>query len=64
MLKTNISTGRVPAPVPVGSRVRASCRLDHTESKAGGVLAHVDVTVELEDSDRPALVGRFLFLRV
>lgn len=55
---------RLTAPVPVGSRVRGVGRLDHTEPKAGGHLMHVDVTVEIEDADRPALVGRFLFLRV
>ncbi|MBY5161984.1 MaoC family dehydratase [Salsipaludibacter albus] len=55
---------RLPAPVPVGSRVRAVGRLDHTEPKAGGLLVHVDVTIEIEDSDRPALVGRFLSVRV
>ncbi|HKJ56449.1 MAG TPA: MaoC family dehydratase [Nitriliruptoraceae bacterium] len=54
---------RLTAPVPVGSRVRAVGRLDHTEAKAGGVLMHVDVTVEIEGQERPALVGRFLFLR-
>jgi acyl dehydratase len=55
---------RLTAPVPVGSRVRGVGRLDHTEPKAGGHLMHVDVTIEIEDVDRPALVGRFLFLRV
>jgi hypothetical protein len=50
--------------VPVGSRVRAVGRLDHTEPRAGGHLVHVDVTIEIEGSDRPALVGRFLSVRV
>lgn len=54
---------RLTAPVPVGSRVRAVGRLDHTEEKAGGILMHVDLTVEIEGSERPALVGRFLFVR-
>lgn len=54
---------RLTAPVPVGSRVRAVGRLDHVEDRAGGHLLHVDVTVEIEHGDRPALVGRFLFLR-
>ncbi len=54
---------RLTAPVPVGSRVRAVGHLDHTEEKGGGILMHVDVTVEIEGSERPALVGRFLFVR-
>ena len=55
---------RLTAPVPVGSRVRAHGVLVHTESKAGGLLMHVDVEVEIAGSERPALVGRLLFLRV
>lgn len=55
---------RLTSPVPVGSRVRAVGRLDHVEPKAGGQLMHVDVTIEIADAERPALVGRFLFLRV
>jgi acyl dehydratase len=55
---------RLTAPVPVGSRVRAVGSLDHVEAKAGGLLCHVDLTVEIEDAQRPALVGRMLFLRL
>ncbi len=54
---------RLTSPVPVGSRIRAVATIDHTEPKAGGHLMHVDVTVEIEDADRPALVGRVLLLR-
>ena len=55
---------RLTSPVPVGSRVRARGTLSHAESKAGGLLMHVDVEVEIEGAERPALVGRMLFLRV
>lgn len=54
---------RLTSPVPVGCRIRAVGRLDHTEPKAGGHLMHVDITIEIDGSDRPALVGRILFLR-
>lgn len=54
---------RLTAPVPVGSRIRAVATIDHVEEKAGGLLMHVDVTVEVEGQDRPALVGRILLLR-
>jgi acyl dehydratase len=55
---------RLTAPVPVGSRVRARGTLAHAEPRAGGLLLHVDVEVEIEGSERPALVGRMLFLRM
>lgn len=55
---------RLTAPVPVGSRVRAVATIDEVEEKAGGLLMHVDVTVEIENADRPALVGRVLLLRM
>lgn len=55
---------RLTSPVPVGSRIRAVATLDHTEPKGGGQLMHVDVTVEIEDADRPAMVGRVLLMRV
>lgn len=55
---------RLTSPVPVGSRIRAVATLDHTEPKGDGQLMHVDVTVEIEDADRPAMVGRVLLMRV
>lgn len=55
---------RLTSPVPVGSRVRAVATIDHVEPKAGGHLMHVDVTVEIQDAERPALVGRVLLLRM
>lgn len=55
---------RLTAPVPVGSRIRVRATLVETEPRAGGVLAHLDVTIEIEDSDRPAMVGRVLLLRL
>jgi len=48
---------RFPAPVPVGSRVRANAALTGAETtKDGGVQAKVTVTIEIEDRDRPACV--------
>jgi acyl dehydratase len=55
---------RMPAPVPVDSRVRARATLERTEPKANGILMHVNVTIEVEGSDRPALVCTALYLRV
>jgi acyl dehydratase len=55
---------RLTSPVPVDSRIRAVASLAGTEPKAGGRLLHVEVTIEIEDRDRPALVGTMLYLRI
>lgn len=53
---------RLTAPVPAGSRIRAHGKLLDAQDKAGGVLYRVEVTVEVEGGDRPALVGTVLSL--
>jgi acyl dehydratase len=47
---------RFPAPVPVGSQVRGCGELISVEEVKGGVQSVVRVTVEIENSDRPACV--------
>ncbi|UCE85605.1 MAG: MaoC family dehydratase [Deltaproteobacteria bacterium] len=47
---------RFPAPVPVGSRIRGGGELIQAEAVKGGVQATIRVTVEIEDSERPACV--------
>ena len=54
---------RLTAPVPAGSRIRAAGRLLGAEPKGGGLLTRTEVTVEIEGSDRPALVATSLLLR-
>jgi acyl dehydratase len=51
---------RFITPVPVGSRVRARTRLDEVTEVAGGIQLKRTVTVELEGSDKPALVAETL----
>jgi acyl dehydratase len=51
---------RFPAPVPVGSRIRAGARLAGVEGVSGGVQVALDVTFELDGSDKPACVARIL----
>ena len=53
---------RLTAPVHVGKRIRAKARLKDTEEKAGGLLYRVNVAVEIEDQERPALIGDVLYL--
>ncbi len=55
---------RMTSPVPVGSRIRTQATLKGTEEKGGGRLMHVEATVEIEGSDRPALIGTVLYLRM
>jgi acyl dehydratase len=47
---------RFPAPVPVGSRIRAGGEIVAVEEVKGGVQVVVRVTIEIEGKDRPACV--------
>ncbi len=51
---------RFPAPVPVGSRIRARLSLDAVSEVAGGLQLERTVTVEVEGSDKPAMVAESL----
>lgn len=53
---------RFPAPVPVGSRVRLRVRIGETTPHRDGVLVRIANTVELEGSDKPAMVADSLTL--
>jgi len=52
---------RFLAPVPVGSRVRGRFKLLSAEDKGGGrwLIKH-EVTVEIDGSDKPALIAEWL----
>lgn len=48
---------RFPAPVPVGSKIRAKGTIASVETtKDGGIQSKVTVTIEIEGSDRPACI--------
>ena len=51
---------RFPAPVPSGSRVRATFRIGSVEDVAGGVQATLAATVEREGGEKPVCVAEFL----
>ena len=53
---------RFTAPVPAGSRVRLSLVLKAVDDIGGGVRLTFDSTVEIEGSDKPALVAETLSL--
>jgi acyl dehydratase len=58
-LTVNYGTEKVrfPAPVPVGSRVRATAVCDSVTPIEGGVQMLVTVRVEVEGGSKPALVA-------
>jgi acyl dehydratase len=47
---------RFPAPVPVGSRVRARGKIAAVEDVPGGVQMTTVVTIEVEGNEKPACV--------
>jgi len=53
---------RFTAPVPSGSRVRLHYLLKSVDDIKGGVRLTFESTVEVEGSDKPALVAEALFL--
>jgi acyl dehydratase len=56
---------RFVAPVRVGKRIRTLSTLaEVTERKPGNVIMKIDVTVEIENEDKPALVAEWLSLHV
>jgi acyl dehydratase len=56
---------RFAAPVKVGKRIRARATLGAVdERKPGQIVMRVDVTVEIEGEQKPALVAEWLSLHV
>jgi acyl dehydratase len=60
-VRTGVNYGldrvRFPAPLPVGARWRGGAELLEVSEIAGGVQLKVRVTIEVEHSDRPAMVA-------
>jgi acyl dehydratase len=54
---------RFPAPVPAGSRVRATIVLAALDEDAGASQLTLDVTVEREGGSKPVCVAEFLVRR-
>jgi acyl dehydratase len=51
---------RFTSPVPVGSKVRGSIELVSVDDVNGGIQLTNKVTIEIEGSERPALVAEWL----
>jgi len=62
-LTVNYGVNRVrfPAPVPVGSRVRATFRIEEVESVDGGEQARIAATIEREGQEKPVCVAELVF---
>jgi acyl dehydratase len=48
---------RFPAPVPVGSRIRARVALQAVSEVTGGIQVNRTVTMEVEGTAKPAMVA-------
>jgi len=61
-VKINYGLDRVrfPAPLPVGKRYRSSAKIAEVTTLEGGVQVKVAASVEVEGSDKPALVAELL----
>ena len=59
-LNYGLNKVRFPAPVPVGSRLRARMTLQSVEDIEGGAQMAWHVVVQAEGSERPACVAEFL----
>ena len=49
---------RFPAPVPVGSKLRAGASIVSVNDVPGGVQLVLDVTFEIEDGEKPVCVAQ------
>ena len=52
---------RFPAPVPSGSRVRGSFRVNAIDELDGGFQATMTATIEREDGEKPVCVAELVF---
>jgi acyl dehydratase len=52
---------RFPAPVPVGSQVRARFRIEDVEDVDGGRQARIAATVERDGHEKPVCVAELVF---
>ncbi len=52
---------RFPAPVPIGSRIRARATLNNVEDVKGGMQVTVGLAFEIEGQDKPACVAEGLY---
>jgi acyl dehydratase len=59
-LNYGLNKVRFPAPVPVGSRVRMTCKLAKLDDIPGGAQVTFENTFEVEGGDKPVCVAESL----
>jgi acyl dehydratase len=59
-LNYGLNKVRFPAPLPVGSRVRMTCKLAKLEDIPGGAQVTFENTFEVEGGDKPVCVAESL----
>lgn len=64
LLNYGMDTLRFLEPVRVNDNIRYHMTLDSRQIKTSGVLYRFDCTVEIENRDKPAMVGKFLMLLI
>ena len=52
---------RFPAPVPIGSKVRASVKCVSVDEVSGGLQGTFDVTVEVDGQDKPGCAAQVIY---
>jgi len=52
---------RFPAPVPIGSKVRAAVKCASIEEVSGGLQGTFDVTVEVDGQDKPGCAAQVIY---
>jgi len=62
-LNYGLNRVRFPAPVPVGSRLRAKCRLLSCETVEGGFQLVIEATIEREGAAKPVCVAELVVRR-
>ena len=61
-LNVGLNKLRFLAAVPVGSRIRLAQTVTGAEPQAGGLRVTYDTVIELEGSEKPALIAEIVFL--
>jgi acyl dehydratase len=59
-LNYGLNKVRFPAPLPVGSRVRMTCKISKLEDIPGGAQVTFENTFEVEGGDKPVCVAESL----
>ena len=52
---------RLPAPVPIGSKIRANVKCASVEEVSGGLQGTFDVTVEVDGQDKPGCAAQVIY---